>query len=72
MRLPVSSDVILSELAAARAVIEKWERTVGSGIPGVDLPGNEDVTEGFVTEMCGELLVVAGKCQTLAEVIYGR
>lgn len=72
MRLPVSTQVLLSELAAARALIEKWEQTVGTGIPGVDFPGSEDVTEGFVTELCGELLIVAGKCQTLAEVIYGR
>ena len=72
MRLPVSREVLLAELEAARSILTKWQELVSAGIPGVDLPAPEDETEGFVTELSGELLIVAGKCQTLAEVVYGR
>jgi hypothetical protein len=72
VRLPVSPALLLQELVTARGVLEKWEKLVADGVPGVDVPATEDALEEFVTEMCGELLVVSGKCQTLAEVLYGN
>ena len=67
--LSVSPDVIFTELEAAEALIRKWRERVGEGIPNVDgLPAQDEVFVRFVSELCGELLVVAGKCQTLSAV----
>jgi len=70
--LPVSAEVLYSELEAAQAVLAKWHKLVGEGIPGVDTPATEHATFAFVTQLCGELLVVAGKCQNLAAVVSDR
>lgn len=72
MQLPVSREVILSELDAARAILQKWDEAVRAGIPGVDVHAPEEALEEFVAQLSGELLIVTGKCQTLAEVLYGR
>lgn len=67
--LPVSGDVIHAEIESAERILAKWREQVSKGIPAVDLPGTEENLARFVTELCGELLVVAGKCQTLAAVV---
>jgi len=67
--LPVSPDVIHSELEAAQAIISKWREAVSQGIPGVDTPAGDEAFTRFLTEMCGELLLVSAKCQALASVV---
>jgi hypothetical protein len=67
--LPVSSEVLISELALAEKIIAKWKSKVEEGIPGVDLVANEDALASFVMELCGELSLVSGKCETLAAVL---
>ena len=67
--LPVSPDVIHSELEAAEKIISKWREKVSQGIPCVDVPADEEALIRFLVEMCGELLLVSGKCQTLAGIV---
>lgn len=69
--LPVSPPVILQELASVKDVIAKWVEAIAQGVPFVDKPGTEEELERYMRELCGELLLVAGKCSTLAEVLYG-
>lgn len=70
MRLPVSPPVLLDELASAQGILKKWLEGIAQGIPAIDLPGDEETLDEFLRELCGELLLVAGKCSTLAEVLY--
>jgi hypothetical protein len=69
--LPVRADLLHEELEAARKTLQYWEELVYKGIPGVDLPAAdaEAVVDKFRRELCGELMIVAGKCQTLSMVI---
>jgi hypothetical protein len=70
--LPISSELLLSEIQTALAVLAKWKERVEAGIPGVDLPADEASTYRFVSELCGEILVVAGKCQNVAAILTDR
>ena len=70
--MAVSGDTLHAELESAERILAKWREAVGKGIPGVDMPASEEVHVRFVTELCGELLIVAGKCQTVAAVVADR
>jgi hypothetical protein len=67
--LPVSPNVLYNELETARSILEKWTKAVGEGIPMVDQPGSPDALESFLRTLVGELQVVSGKCDTLAEIL---
>jgi hypothetical protein len=70
MRLPVSPALILIELQGARAILDKWIEEVETGnIPAVQQPGAEAHLLEWLTELTGELTVVAGKCDTLARTL---
>lgn len=70
MKLPVSPDVILQELTTAKVILEKWEKILNEvGVPGTDVPGGEDQLDDFSRELCGELRLVGGKCNNLADTI---
>lgn len=69
--LPVSGPVLISELDSAREILAKWVQRASAGIPMIDVVGSEENLDDFVREMCGELLIAAGKCSNLAEVLYG-
>jgi len=75
----ISLALALSEVQSAKLVLSQWEgvltgeRTVeGFGHPGIPrehFPGNEDDKRDVLSQMASELVVVAGKCETLAEVL---
>lgn len=70
--LPISREMLLQELVTARDFLAKWHQKVEEGIPGVDIPaaGNaEAFAEAFLREMCGELMVISAKCETLSEIL---
>jgi len=70
--LPVSAELLYSEVESAEAVLAKWKKAIGEGIPGVDIPSTEEALYRFIAQLCGELMVVAGKCQNLAAVVSDR
>ena len=72
MQLPVTTEVMLSELKTAKAVIEAWEHKLEAGIPGVDLPAAPEVVDDFLRALCGELLIVSSKCENLSRVLSGE
>lgn len=70
--MTISRDVLLKELETAREYVDKWINKVNEGIPGIDIPASGDSDshiEEFVRELCGELRIVSGKCDNLAEVL---
>jgi vacuolar-type H+-ATPase subunit E/Vma4 len=70
--LPVTSEVIRSELEATKEILEKWLEKVNDGIPGMDVPAEDLSIEIWVRQFCGELNLIAGRCETLAGVLLGE
>jgi hypothetical protein len=68
-QLPVTSDVLIAELDLAIKVLEKWRDSTKEGTPGVDVPGAQDMLENYLRALCGELLLVSGKCEALANIL---
>jgi hypothetical protein len=71
MSLPVSREVLIQEVKTAKDVLDLWLHKIEAGIPGDDLPAADIDIDVWVHQLCGELMVVAGKCETLASVIAG-
>lgn len=72
MQLPVTREVILAELNSAKAILESWAARVEEGIPSVDLPTPPEHLDDFMRPFCGELLIVAAKCESLSNVLSGE
>lgn len=72
MRLSVDQDTILSELKTSKAILDKWIENIGAGVPVLDIPtSSPEQLEDFVRALCGELLIVTGKCESLSNVLSG-
>lgn len=67
--LAISSRVLLTEVQTAKAILTKWEESIQTGVPAVDLPAPPDRLEDWLREFCGEVRVVAGKMDVLAEIL---
>ena len=70
--ISVRSEVIVEELKAATTILSSWVESIEKGIPGVDLPGDQEALEAFMRHLCGELLIVSGKTETLSNVLSGE
>ena len=71
--IPVSLELIADELKGVRAIADKWISKIEAGVPGITAavvdPNNNFDLEDFIRELCGELLVASGKCETLSSVV---
>ena len=72
MMLPVTQETMLSELKTSKAILESWIQKVEAGIPGLDIPAPPDRLADFMGALCGELLIVSGKCENLSNVLNGE
>ena len=73
MQLPVTRDVAVAELEVAQNILIKWLAELKDGIPGIEKPASApDAVEDWVKSFCGELMIVAGKCENLANVMSGQ
>jgi len=75
--LPVSRELMLSEIRSTRTILEKWEKIVdpeceGQGLPVLDIQGSMDNLHECLIEMQAELVIAAGKCENLAEAIHNK
>ena len=70
MTLPLSTTLILSEIESAMAILARWKQRIENGVPVIDLHAPDEALHDFLRELCGELVVVSGKCTTLTEVLY--
>lgn len=71
MLLPVTQETIISEMKGSRDILDSWIAKVGEGIPGVDIPASPEHLEDFLRALCGELLIVTAKCESLSNVLSG-
>jgi len=67
--MSVSPQVIQNELETIDAIIKKWQTKIEQ-MPGVTIPCADPAAfENALRELIGELQVVSGKCDTLAEAL---
>jgi len=69
MLIPVSKDVILSELCGARSILDKWIKQINGGLPVIDVTGTPEDLRDLLAELCGELVLVGNKCHSLSDVL---
>jgi hypothetical protein len=71
--MKVTNEVMLSELKSCVKILSSWCESIEKGAPGIDylVEGGEmgDSWEELMERLSGELMIVAGKCTTLASVI---
>lgn len=72
MLLPVTQEVMLSELKSSKDILEAWIQKIEAGIPGMDVPAPPERLEDFMRAFCGELLIVSGKCENMSNVLAGE
>ena len=76
MSITVSREVIIGELKGTQEILRKWQKKLEKGVAGVDYApqGDEesDDPEKLASELAGELLVVAGRCETLSGIVSGN
>lgn len=75
--LPVSRELLLSEIRSAKAILGRWEEIVDpecdkGGLPGIDMHGSKEQLYECLIEMQAEMVIAAGKCENLAEAIHNR
>jgi hypothetical protein len=67
--IPLSKEVLNTEIIVAEGILKKWKDKLAAGIPAQEVPGDEAALDQFTREMIAEFLVVAGKFETLATII---
>lgn len=72
MRSVLSSEVIRAEVLSISSILEKWRLRVDQGVPGSDVPADDETVDTFLLEMSAEFLLIAGKCETLANLMSSR
>lgn len=65
----LTKEVIMEELALAQRVLTKWQQSLDRGIPNVELPGDEYSRDLYEQQLCGELYLLAGKLERLAQIL---
>lgn len=68
MKLPITPDTIDMEVETSIDILTKVRARLTS-IPGIDAPGSEEQMVEFLRELCGELMVAANKCSSVASVL---
>jgi hypothetical protein len=80
MRLPISRDLAAHEVDGVVSILAKWSAVLKgqhpaegmgeNGLPGIDFPGNEEALAAVLQQFSSELVICAGKCENLAEVVF--
>ena len=65
-RLTVSPEVLRCELEAAVELVQAQIDKIDAGIPSVTIPGSEVELYEWMTELTGEVMLAARKCENVA------
>jgi hypothetical protein len=69
---PISPDALHDELEALSKILARWTAFIyaADSLPGVGTtPGTEEQLDQVITPLKGELLLVARRCEALAEIL---
>ncbi len=67
--IPMSKEILGEELNMTQKVITKWQHKLAAGIPGQDGPATEQVVDEYCREFVAEMLILAGKLETIANIV---
>ena len=71
--IPIASETLLAEMTSIKAIVDKWVEKVSAGVPGEDsVPTGmvpEQSLDVWITELVGELRLLSGKTENIAQVI---
>jgi hypothetical protein len=70
MNMNLTREVLLNEIQTAKKILEGWESKL-ENIPKYDRPGSDDDVQRFFQSLIAELMLVSGKCDTLATILGG-
>lgn len=75
--LPISRELLLTEIRSAKAILERWEKYVDPEdkdhpLPALDVAAPRENLVECLIELQAELVIAAGKCENLAESIHNR
>jgi hypothetical protein len=82
MTLPISRSLATHELDGVIAILSRWSAVLKgeaeveggqggpTGLPGLDYPGSDEALHLVLQQFSSELVICAGKCENLAEVIF--
>jgi hypothetical protein len=72
-KLPISRDLMLSEVHSCKIILEKWEKVLTKtdvlGFPCIDYAAQASEFLDCISEMKAELILCAVKCEGLAEAL---
>lgn len=69
--LPVSPAIALKEMESIKFIVDKWVERVTEGIPIVTFSAKDEDLELYLRQWIGELRIVSGKADNLADVLSG-
>ena len=72
MRPVLSPEVMRAEIDSIVSIVEKWRAKVEQGVPGVEIPADDEIVDTFLLELAAEFLLVSGKCETFANIVSSR
>lgn len=67
--MTISREVLLKEVQSARDILQKWSESLDGNVPRYDVPGSDEDFQRFMGELMAELLLVSGKCDTIAAIL---
>ena len=69
--LNVSPTIILEELEGIASINKKWIERIKEGIPTLTFQAKDEDFELYMKQLIGELRILAGKADNLADVLAG-
>ena len=70
MQMRLKSDTLRSEIKQVLEILNKWDQRLEDvGVPGDDLPSNPENVEVFRYQLYGELMLVASRLSSVADVL---
>lgn len=70
MQMRIQANTLRSEIKQVLEILQKWDqRLENPGIPGDDIPSNPENVEVFRYQLYGELMLVASRLSSVADVL---
>ena len=69
--IPMSPVIAINEMDNIKKIIDKWLERVNEGIPCVTFEAPDDQFDMFMKHWVGELRLLAGSADNLADVLSG-
>lgn len=69
--IPISPTIAIDEMVGIQKIVEKWIERVKEGIPTLNFEARDEDFELFMKQWVGELRILSGIGDNLADVLSG-